>query len=99
MSNDEELSLEDVKHIALLARIGITEEEANDMRDDLVDILKQFKILNRVETNGVQPTGHSVDVTSIMRDDVVKPSYPREDILSNVPDIEDHRIRVRAIFE
>ena len=93
------LTSEEVRHIALLARIGMTDEEVEQMQDQLSNILEHFDVLDQVDTEGVEPTGHSVDVTSVMREDKARESYPREEILANAPNREDDRIRVRAVLE
>jgi aspartyl-tRNA(Asn)/glutamyl-tRNA(Gln) amidotransferase subunit C len=99
MTNDSKLTSDDVRHIALLARIGMTDEDVQNMRNDLSNIMDQFDALTQVDTEGVEPTGHSVDVTSVMRDDVSRPSLPKEDVLANAPNREDDRIRVKAVME
>ena len=99
MTNDSKLTADDVRHIALLARIGMTDEDVQNMRNDLSNIMDQFDALTQVDTEGVEPTGHSVDVTSVMRDDVSRPSLPKEDVLANAPNREDDRIRVKAVME
>jgi aspartyl-tRNA(Asn)/glutamyl-tRNA(Gln) amidotransferase subunit C len=99
MTNNSELSEDDVRHIALLARIGMTDEDVQNMRNDLSNIMDQFDALTQVDTNGVEPTGHSVDIKSVMRDDVSRPSLPKEDVLTNAPNREDDRIRVKAVMD
>jgi len=99
MTNNSELSEDDVRHIALLARIGMTDEDVQNMRNDLSNIMDQFDALTQVDTNGVEPTGHSVDIKSVMRDDVSRPSLPKEDVLANAPNREDDRIRVKAVMD
>ena len=99
MTNNSKLTAADVRHIALLARIGMTDEDVENMRTDLSNIMEQFEALSEVDTEGVEPTGHSVDVTSVMRDDVSRPSLPREDVLANAPNREDDRIRVRSVLD
>ncbi len=96
---DERLTTDDVRHIALLARIGMTDEEIERMRDQLSHILENFDILRQVDTEGVEPTGHSVNVTSVMREDRSRESLSREDVLANAPLVEGDRIRVRAVLE
>ncbi len=56
-------------------------------------------MLNQVDTDGVEPTGHSVDVTSVMRDDEVADSARLEDVLANAPSRHDDFIRVKAVLE
>jgi aspartyl-tRNA(Asn)/glutamyl-tRNA(Gln) amidotransferase subunit C len=99
MTNNSELSEDDVRHIALLARIGMTDEDVQNMRNDLSNIMDQFDALTQVDTDGVEPTGHSVDIKSVMRDDVSRPSLPKEDVLANAPNREDDRIRVKAVMD
>lgn len=99
MTNNSKLSADDVRHIALLARIGMTDEDVENMRHDLSNIMDQFEALTHVDTEGVEPTGHSVDITSVMRDDVSRPSLPKEDVLANAPNRQDDRIRVKAVMD
>lgn len=93
------LTTEEVRHIALLARVGMTEEELERMRDQMSHILENFDVLNQVNTEGVEPTGHSVDMHSVMRDDAARESYPLEDMLANAPDREGDFVKVRAVLE
>lgn len=96
---DERLTTDDVRHIALLSRIAMTDEEIERMRDQLSNILENFDVLSQVDTEGVEPTAHSVNVTSVMREDKSRESLPREDILGIAPLVEGDRIRVRAVLE
>ncbi len=93
------LTTEDVRHIALLARVGMTDDEVDRMRDQLSNILENFDVLSQVDTDGVEPTGHSVNVSSVMREDVSRPSSPIEEVLANAPDREGDEIKVRAVLE
>ena len=93
------ITTEEVRHLALLARIAMTEEEMERMRDQMSIILEQFEVLKQVDTEGVEPTGHSADVESVMRDDEVAPSRPLEDVLANAPQREGDFLKVRAVLE
>jgi aspartyl-tRNA(Asn)/glutamyl-tRNA(Gln) amidotransferase subunit C len=93
------LTTEEVRHIALLARIGMTGEDIERMRDQLSNILEHFDVLSQVDTQNVEPTDHSVDLTSVMREDKARHSYPKEDMLSNAPNCEGDLIRVKAVLE
>ena len=93
------LTTEEVRHIALLARVGMTDEDIERMRDQMSHILENFDVLNQVDTEGVEPAGHSVDVNTVMRVDEIAQSSPKEDVLANVPSPEDGFIRVRAVLE
>ena len=99
MEQTSRLTTEEVRHIALLARVGMTDDEIELMRDQLSDILAQFEALSGVDTGDLEPTGHSVDLLSVMREDVTRPSFEREDALANAPNREGELIRVKAVLE
>lgn len=93
------LTEEEVRHIALLARIGMTEDEIERMRDQMSNILDHFDVLQLVDTDGVEPTGHSADLESVLRDDEAEASRPIEDILANAPQRESDFIKVKAVLD
>ena len=95
----ERITSDEVRHLSVLARVGMTDDEIDLMRDQLSHILDNIDILNQVDTEGVEPTGHSVDVDSVMREDESTPSSPVEDVMANAPDREEDHIRVRAVLE
>jgi len=64
---------------------GMTDAEVESMRVQLTDILARFQSLAEVDTEGVEPTGHSTDMHTVMRGDAPKPSLPRSDVLANAP--------------
>ena len=89
----------DVEHIALLARIGLSDEEVETFREQLSDILEQFEVLGEPDTAGVTPTGHAVRLEAVMRDDVPDSSLGPEEVLSNAPHREGDFFRVKAVLE
>ena len=93
------LTPEDVSHIARLAYIKLSGSEAEKMRVQLTNILSQFQALASVDTEGVEPTGHTTDVHSIMRTDEPHPPLEREDVLQNAPDRDGEFMRVRPVLE
>jgi len=93
------LSREDVLHIALLARLGLTEEEVDKFREQLSNILENFEILQQVDTTSVPPTAQSIPLQNVMRDDEVTPSLPQNEVLANAPRKEGDFFRVRAVLE
>ena len=99
MEETKRLTTEEVRHIALLARVGMTDGEVELMRDQLSDILAQFEALSRVDTGDLDPTGHSVDLLSVMREDVARQSFSREETLANAPNREGELVRVKAVLE
>ncbi len=93
------ITSDEVRHLALLCRIAMSDADTETMRDQMSDILENIDILNRVDTDGVPPTGHSVDVVSVMREDAVEASTGIEEMLANAPRREGDFIRVRAVLE
>ena len=93
------ITTEEVRHIATLARVGMTDEEVERMRDEMSNILESIDVLGKVDTEAVEPTGHSVDLDTVVRDDEVAASSPVDDVLANAPSTQDDFIRVRAVLE
>ena len=79
------LTTDEVRHIAALARVGMTDEDIQRMGEEMSHILENFDVLAQVDTDGVEPTGHSVELTSVMRDDEATESLPIDDMLANAP--------------
>ncbi len=93
------LTREEVLHIARLARLGLSEDEVDRMREQLSNILENFDILKQVDTADVPPTAQSIALQNVMAEDKVQPSLPVEDVLANAPDQEDSSFKVRAVLE
>ena len=93
------LSREEVLHIALLARLGLSEEEADRLSEQLSNILENFEILQQVDTTDIPPTAQSIALHNVVSDDEVTPSLPQSQVLANAPQKEEDFFRVRAVLE
>ena len=93
------LTPEEVRHLATLSRVGLSEAEVERLGTQLSDILEHFQVLQDVDTEGVPPTGHSTAVESVVREDDSQPSLPQEDALANAPHRQDTFFRVRVVLE
>jgi aspartyl-tRNA(Asn)/glutamyl-tRNA(Gln) amidotransferase subunit C len=94
------LSRQEVLHIALLARLGLTKAEVNRLREQLSNILENFEVLQQVDTTDVPPTAQAIPLQNVMRDDEeVVPSLPQSQILANAPRREENFFRVKAVLE
>ena len=93
------LSREEVEHIALLARLGLSEEERERFREQLSHILENFEVLQQVDTTDVTPTAQSIDLQNVVSADEVSPSFPQSQILANAPQQEAGCLKVRAVLE
>ncbi len=90
-----------VQHIAELARLKLSDEEIDHMTPQLSAILDHAARLQELNTDAIPPTASVVPLQNVMRDDVVVPSLPRDDVLANAPDKDDSGefFRVRAILK
>ncbi|MFY4776966.1 Asp-tRNA(Asn)/Glu-tRNA(Gln) amidotransferase subunit GatC [Metabacillus sp. RGM 3146] len=93
------ISNEQVKHVAHLARLAITEDEAQMFTKQLDAIIGFAEQLNELDTENVEPTSHVLDMKNVMRDDVPAKGLPVEDVLKNAPDKKDGYVRVPTILE
>ena len=93
------LTLEEVRHIATLCRIGLSESELEVMRNQLSQILEQFAILQQVETATIPTTDHSIDLHSVTREDIEQPSLAIDATLANAPQRKDNYFQVKAVLE
>ncbi|MDH4269058.1 MAG: Asp-tRNA(Asn)/Glu-tRNA(Gln) amidotransferase subunit GatC [Dehalococcoidia bacterium] len=93
------LSYEQVRHIAWLARLGLSEEEVEKFSLQLSNILENFEILKEVDTADVPPATHTIPLQNVIRKDDVAESYPQAEILLNAPKQEGDCFKVQAILE
>ena len=93
------VSLKDVDHIALLARLGLSDEERTSLRDDLESILGYIGKLETLDTSGVEETAHVIELDTPLRDDVVRNPEDADAMLGNAPDRDRTYLRVPKIIE
>ena len=83
------ISEEQVRHVAMLARLGLSDEQVTTLVAELSDILVQVERIGQLDLEGVEPTTHAAAVTNVTRPDVVVPGLPREAALINAPEQRD----------
>jgi aspartyl-tRNA(Asn)/glutamyl-tRNA(Gln) amidotransferase subunit C len=83
-----------VLHVAKLARLKVTDDDVDRMADELSKILEHVETMNELDLEGVAPTSHVVDLTNVLREDVPRPSLPRDKALEQAPDAADGGFRV-----
>ena len=93
------ISKEEIEHIAVLARLSLPEEEKELFDSQLSSILDYMEKLNELDTKGIEPTSHVLTLSNVMRDDIPRPSIPKEDVLMNAPDHTEKFFRVPKIIE
>lgn len=92
------ISKKEVEHVAQLARLTFTEEEKEMYTEQLNSILNFAKKLEELDTTGVPPTSHVLDLHNVVREDKVRPSLPVEEVLKNVPEHADNQVKVPSII-
>lgn len=97
-SSSVELTLDEVRHIATLARIGMTEQELEKFRTDLSSILAHFDVLAAIDTEGVEPTNNGAVLLNIVAEDKARPSLTTDDVMANAPEQQDALFRVKAVL-
>ncbi len=90
---------EDVLRTADLARITLTEEEANMYSEQLTDVLTFADKIKEINTEGVVPTTNGNSVTNVLREDEPKKWDERDKALENAPELEDKQFKVPAIMD
>lgn len=93
------ISLEEVKHVAHLARLAITEDDALMFQKQLDAIITFSEQLNELNTDGVEPTSHVLEIKNVLREDEPSQGLPQDLVLKNAPDQQDGQIKVPAIIE
>ena len=93
------ITREEVLHVARLARLAMSDDEADRLGGQLSAILDYVRQLDRLDTRDVVPTSHAVETSTPFRDDVVEPFGDREALLANAPDRLNDCFRVPRIIE
>lgn len=91
------ISRHEVEHVAMLARLELTEQEIEEYTGQLNSILEYAAILDKLDTESVIPTAHAVPLHNVLREDIVKPSMSQEKVLKNAPDADNGFFRVPKI--
>ena len=93
------LTDEQVQHVALLARLGLSDAERERLRDQLTTILEHIDQLRELGLAAITPTAQVIPLEPVLRDDEVRPSLTVEQVLANAPRSENGFIKVRAVLE
>ena len=93
------ISREEVEHIALLARLRLTDEEKDLYSEQLSKILDYIEKLNELDTSHVEPTSHVIPISNVFREDTPVESLGVDEALGNAPDRADPFYRVPRIME
>jgi aspartyl-tRNA(Asn)/glutamyl-tRNA(Gln) amidotransferase subunit C len=92
------LTTDQVRTVAALARLGLSENELERMRDQLSSILEHIKLIEELDTAAIPPTAQTLALTNVVREDVSEESLPQELALANAPRQRDGFFEVRTPF-
>ncbi len=92
------ISVDEVKRIAKLARIGLSDEETAKMSEELGNILTFVEQLQQVDISDTPPTDQVTGFEDVWREDEVKPGPPREQLLAGAPAQKDGYIVVKRVL-
>lgn len=80
-----DLSASDVRRVAVLARLQLSDEEVAGFATQLGDVLSYVELLQELDTTGVEPMVHAIELTNVLREDTPRPSLPVEQAMQNAP--------------
>ena len=100
MSEDKKISLEEVEHIAELARIKLTKKEKEEFSEELSDILGYIEQLQEVNTDGIEPVSQVAGLINVLKEDVVEncAKDDKEKIIESFPEEKDGCIKVKQVM-
>jgi aspartyl-tRNA(Asn)/glutamyl-tRNA(Gln) amidotransferase subunit C len=93
------VSEKEVRYVADLARLQLTEDEVKNLAADMNNILEYMELLNELDTTNVAPLEHVIELDSRLRADEAKPPLSHEDALKNAPDADSDYFRVPKVIE
>lgn len=93
-----QIPLDQVKHVAKLARLSLSNEQLEKLAGQLESILGYVNQIQSVDVTGVEPMAHALPISNIFRDDTVKESLPVEKVLANAPDSDPPFFKVPKVI-
>ena len=94
----ERISRDDVAHVARLARLDLTSDELERFTEQLGAVLEHARDVEALDVADVPPTSHPLPLRNVLRQDVVRPSLDRDEVLAAAPSVEDGRFRVPPVL-
>jgi len=93
------LTHQQVRHVAELAKLQLTEQEVDLFRAQLSAILDYAARLDELDTDAIPPTASVLPLRNVMRPDQAAPSFPRDVMLENAPAVAENCVQVRVILQ
>ena len=93
------ISDETIEYVGILAKLELTDEEKEQAKKDMANMLDYIDTLNELDTSGVEPMSHVFPVNNVFREDVVTNGDDREEILANAPEAKEGAFVVPKTFD
>ena len=93
------ISDETIEYVGILAKLELSEEEKEQAKKDMANMLDYIDTLNELDTSGVEPMSHVFPVNNVFREDVVTNEDDRDEILANAPEAKDGVFVVPKTFD
>jgi len=93
-----QITLDQVRHVAKLARLALREDQLVKYAPQLGAILQYIEQINKIDKSGVEPMAHALPLHNVLREDVVEPSLPLEEVLKNAPQTDGPFFKVPKII-
>ena len=93
------ISDETIEYVGILAKLELSEEEKEQAKKDMANMLEYIDTLNELDTSGVEPMSHVFPVNNVFREDVVTNEDDRDEILANAPEAKDGAFVVPKTFD
>ena len=93
-----QITASDVRHLALLSKISLSDDDLAALTVDLENIIKYIEQLGELDTTGVEPTYQVTGLANVWREDVVRPQVAREDLLGLAPVVKNNQVKVPKVL-
>ena len=93
------ISDETIEYVGILAKLELSDEEKEQAKKDMANMLDYIDTLNELDTSGVEPMSHVLPVNNVFREDVVTNGDDREEILANAPEAKEGAFVVPKTFD
>lgn len=93
------VTVKDVKHIANLSRLTVSEQEIEKFTEQFNQILDYADILQKVDTTGIEPTPYVLPLSNVLREDAAVEGVSHEEALKNAPEVHNGGFKVPRVLE
>jgi aspartyl-tRNA(Asn)/glutamyl-tRNA(Gln) amidotransferase subunit C len=95
---EAKLTMDQVRHVAKLARLALSEEELQRLTPQLESILEYVAKISEVDVSGVEPMAHALPLANVLREDQVEAPLPIEKVLQNAPETDGRFFKVPKVL-